>query len=110
MGFLDNAKDKLTKAVDQHGDKIHGGIDKAGRLVNERTGGKHADKVERATGKARGAVDSLDPKKQAGTTPPAASSPTPPPPAPDPSPATDPLRPPSEQPGLPTDPTNPATG
>ena len=48
MGFLDKAKDKLTKAVDQHGDKIADGIDKAGKAVNDKTGGKHADKVNKA--------------------------------------------------------------
>ena len=62
MGFLDNAKDKLTKAVDQHGDKIAQGIDKAAQLANEKTGGKHADKIDKATGKARDALDQLDGK------------------------------------------------
>ena len=62
MSFLDKAKAKLTKAVDDHGDKIAGGIDKAGAMVNEKTGGKHADKIDQATGKARDALDSLDGK------------------------------------------------
>ena len=62
MGFLDKAKAGLTKAVDQHGDKIAQGIDKAGDMVNEKTGGKHADKIDQATGKARDALDSLDGK------------------------------------------------
>ena len=60
MSFLDKAKARLTDAVDQHGDKIAQGIDKAGSMVNERTGGKHADKIDQATGKARDALDSLD--------------------------------------------------
>lgn len=60
MGFLNKAKAKLTDAVDQHGDKIAQGIDKAGDMVNERTGGKHADNIDQATGKARDALDSLD--------------------------------------------------
>ena len=60
MGFMDKAKAKLTDAVDQHGDKIAQGIDKAGSVVNEKTGGKHADKIDQATGKARDALDSLD--------------------------------------------------
>ena len=62
MSFLDKAKDKLTKAVDQHGGKIADGIDKAGKAVNDKTGGKHADKINQATGKARDALDSLDGK------------------------------------------------
>jgi hypothetical protein len=60
MGFMDKAKAALTDAVDQHGDKIAQGIDKAGSVVNEKTGGKHADKIDQATGKARDALDSLD--------------------------------------------------
>jgi hypothetical protein len=62
MSFLDKAKAKLTKAVDDHGDKIADGIDKAGDVVNEKTGGKHADKIDTATDKARDALDSLDGK------------------------------------------------
>ena len=50
MGFLDKAKAKLTDAVDQHGDKIADGIDKAGKLADEKTGGKHADKINQADG------------------------------------------------------------
>ena len=60
MSFMDKAKAALTDAVDQHGDKIAQGIDKAGSVVNEKTGGKHADKIGQATGKARDALDSLD--------------------------------------------------
>lgn len=60
MSFLDKAKAALTDAVDQHCDKIAQGIDKAGAVVNEKTGGKHADKIDQATGKARDALDSLD--------------------------------------------------
>jgi uncharacterized protein YjbJ (UPF0337 family) len=62
MSFMDKAKAKLTEAVDQHGDKIAQGIDKAGNVVNEKTGGKHAGKIDQATGKARDALDSLDGK------------------------------------------------
>jgi len=60
MGLLDDAKDKLSKVVDDHGDTIAAGIDKAAAVVNDRTGGKHADKIDMATGKARDALDSLD--------------------------------------------------
>ena len=60
MSFLDKAKARLTDAVDQHGDKIAQGIDKAGSMVNERTGGKHADKIDSASKKAKDFVDKLD--------------------------------------------------
>ena len=62
MSFLDKAKAAVTDAVDQHGDKIAQGIDKAGSVVNEKTGGKHAEKIDLATGKARDTLDSLDGK------------------------------------------------
>ena len=62
MSFLDKAKAKLTETVDQHGDKISQGIDKAGAFANEKTGGKHADKIDQATGRARDALDQLDGK------------------------------------------------
>ena len=44
MGFLDKIKGKATTAVDQHGDKIAGGIDKAADAIDKKTGGKHHDK------------------------------------------------------------------
>ena len=52
MSFLDEAKAKLSTAVDDHGDKIADGIDKAGDVADEKTGGKYADKIDQATGKA----------------------------------------------------------
>ena len=72
MSFLDKAKAKLTDAVDQHGDQIADGIDKAGAMADEKTGGKHADKIDQATCKARDALDDLDGKNDdipPGTTP-----------------------------------------
>jgi hypothetical protein len=75
MSFLDKAKAKLTDAVDQHGDKIAEGIDKAGAFANDRTGGKHADKIGKATGKARDALDSLDGKDDDIPPPPATPTP-----------------------------------
>ena len=62
MGFLDKAKGKLGKAVDQHGDKISGGIDKAAALADKRTGGKHHDKIVKAQFKGKEALDKFDRK------------------------------------------------
>ncbi|QCW51543.1 antitoxin [Nocardioides dongxiaopingii] len=62
MGFLDDAKNKLTHAVDDHGDKIEAGIDKAADLADSKTGGKFHDKIETGTGKAKDALDKLDGK------------------------------------------------
>ena len=62
MGFIDKIKGKVTKAVDQHGDKIAGGIDKAAAAANKKTGGKHQDKIAKATGGAKDRLDRLDGK------------------------------------------------
>ena len=60
MGFLDDAKAKLTEAVDKHGDKIADGIDKAAEMADDKTGGKHAEKLATGAEKAKDALDKLD--------------------------------------------------
>ena len=49
MGFLDKAKQSLSKAVDQHGGTIEKGAEQLGRTINQRTGNKHVDKVAKGT-------------------------------------------------------------
>ncbi|NUO43422.1 MAG: antitoxin [Streptomyces sp.] len=86
MGLLDNlkaklnpAKDKVSGLAQQHGDKIQHGLDKAAKVVDEKTKGKYSDKIQTGTGKAKGAMDRLAHKDDGGpggtTTPP--SSPPP---------------------------------
>ncbi len=112
MGILDKFKGTANslrksadKALDQHGDKIATGVDKAGGAVNKATKGKYADKVDKGVGLAKkplvkdaaapGAAgtglagDPVDPSDPMATTPPppmpSASDPmatTPPPPMP----------------------------
>ena len=60
MGFLDKAKQQLTKAVDQHGDKIAQAADKLGETINAKTGGKHADKIAKGTEQLKKGLDTLD--------------------------------------------------
>ena len=62
MGFLDNLRAKATRAVDQHGDKIAQGIDRAAEAADRKTGGKHADKIAKGRAQAKGALDKLDGK------------------------------------------------
>lgn len=57
MGFLDDAKKKLSAAVDKHGDKIGDGLDKAGQAIDKKTGGKYSDKIVTGVSKAKGALD-----------------------------------------------------
>jgi hypothetical protein len=62
VGFFDKAKGKLTTAVDKHGDKIAGGIDKAADAANKKTGRKHGAKIDTGAAKAKDALDRLDGK------------------------------------------------
>ena len=56
--FLKKAKDLISGHKEQVGD----GIGKAGDFIDEKTGGKYADKVDMAQEKAEGYVDGLDDK------------------------------------------------
>ncbi|MEU9208158.1 antitoxin [Streptomyces sp. NPDC048415] len=85
MGLLDNlkakmapAKDKVSDLAQQHGDKVSHGLDKAAKMVDEKTKHKYSDKIQTGTGKAKGAMDRLAHKDSSGTTPPP-DAPTPPP-------------------------------
>ncbi|MFF0161008.1 antitoxin [Streptomyces sp. NPDC005263] len=66
MGLLDNLKAKLSPAKDkvsglaqQHGDKVERGLDKAAKVVDEKTKGKYSGKIHAGTGKAKGAMDRI---------------------------------------------------
>lgn len=51
MGLFDAAKDAAAKGKDlarEHSDQVQDGIEKAGDLVDDKTGGKYADKVDKA--------------------------------------------------------------
>ncbi len=60
MSMFDNIKDKAKELVDGHGDKVEQGIDKAGQMADERTGGQHAEQIQQGQQKARDGLDSLD--------------------------------------------------
>ena len=44
MSFLDDAK----KFIDEHDDQVDQAIEKAGDLVDDKTGDKYADKIDKA--------------------------------------------------------------
>jgi len=79
MGIFDNVRKKATKAVDDHGDKIAKGIDKAAGMADSKTQGKHSDKVDKGSRAAKDALDKLDGRKD--DIPPHQQPPQPPPPA-----------------------------
>ncbi|WP_028473924.1 antitoxin [Nocardioides alkalitolerans] len=73
MGFADKLKGaveqartkagpKLADAVDKHGDKVTGGIEKAGAFADKKTKGKYSDKIAKGTTKAREGIEKLDKK------------------------------------------------
>ncbi|MGK5556210.1 antitoxin [Actinomadura kijaniata] len=61
MSFADKVKGMLG----QHSDKAEQGVEKAGDMLDERTGGKHADKVDMAQDKARDYIEGARPGDQA---------------------------------------------
>jgi hypothetical protein len=63
VGFLDKLKKQATKAVDQHGDKIADGLDKAAQTVDKKTKGKYSDRITTGQEKAKDALDKLDGRK-----------------------------------------------
>ncbi|MEW1641302.1 antitoxin [Streptomyces sp. NPDC091219] len=74
MGLMDNwkaklapAKDKVSDLAQQHGDKIESGLDKAAKMVDEKTKGKYSDKIQTGTGKAKDAMDRLAHKDETGS-------------------------------------------
>ncbi len=52
-GTASTVKKQADKALDQHGDKLVAGVDKAGGAVNKATKGKYADKVDKGLGLAK---------------------------------------------------------
>ncbi|AVH56107.1 MULTISPECIES: antitoxin [Streptomyces] len=85
MSLLNNLKSKLAPAKDkvsdfaqQHGDQIGQRLDKAAKVVDDKTKHKYSDKIQTGTGKAKGAVDRLAHKDSGGATPPPDAPPPPP--------------------------------
>ena len=52
MGFLDKARDLIA----QHGEKVEGGLDKVADMVDEKTGGKYADHIDKGQEAAKGFI------------------------------------------------------
>ena len=52
MGFLD----KVKGLAGQHADKVEGAIDKVADVVDEKTGGKYADQIDKGAETAKNLV------------------------------------------------------
>ncbi|MET7574612.1 antitoxin [Streptomyces sp. NPDC005492] len=93
MGLMDGlkaklapAKDKVSGLAQQHGGKIESGLEKAAKMVDEKTKGKYSDKIQSGTGKAKDAMDRIAHKGDPGSTGPAdGGTRTPPPESPPPA-------------------------
>ena len=57
--------DKVKEMLGSNADKASDAVDKAGDMVDEKTGGKYADKVDMAQDKAKSFIDSSKPSDQA---------------------------------------------
>jgi hypothetical protein len=58
--MFDNLKAKGEDLVDSHGEQVDQGIDKAGNLADERTGGEHGGQIEQGEQRLRDTLDGLD--------------------------------------------------
>ncbi|MER5185602.1 antitoxin [Streptomyces sp. NPDC002896] len=56
---MKNLKDKAEDLAKAHGDKISEGLEKAGDLIDDKTDGKHNDKIDTAVDKAQDYVVKL---------------------------------------------------
>ena len=60
MSMFDNIKDKAQDLVDEHGEQAGQGLDKAGDVVDEKTGGQHSAQIDQGVEQAKSALDGLD--------------------------------------------------
>ncbi|MFB7594731.1 antitoxin [Streptomyces sp. NPDC056160] len=64
---LKNLKDKVEDLAETHGDKISAGLEKAGDFIDDKTGGKHHDKIDSAVDKAQDYIEKLGEKDEKGS-------------------------------------------
>jgi hypothetical protein len=83
MSTFDNLKGKASELVDKNSDKIAAGMDKAGELLDSKTGGAHTDKIATGKDKLKNALEGLDGKNDDFSDDPSpGGTPAPPPPPP----------------------------
>ena len=47
MGIFDSAKDKASEFAQDNPDKLDQGVEKAGDFADDKTGGQHADQIDK---------------------------------------------------------------
>ncbi|MBM7440093.1 antitoxin [Streptomyces sp. HB132] len=60
---LKNLKDKADDLAEEHGDKIVGGLEKLGGFVDDKTDGKHSDRIDSAVDTAQDYIGKLGERK-----------------------------------------------
>jgi hypothetical protein len=81
MGLVDNLKAKASGLAQRHGEKVERGLDKAAKVVDDKTKGKYSDKIHTRTDKAKDAMERFahrDTGPAAGGQTPTAGGQTPP--------------------------------
>lgn len=59
MGLLDDLKTQAQKLAGSHGDKGKEAVDKAADIVDDKTGGKHTEHIEKGAEAGKDAIDNL---------------------------------------------------
>jgi hypothetical protein len=75
------AKEKVSNLAQQHEEKVDHGLDKAAKLVDDKTKGKYRERIHSGTGKAKDAFGRLAGRSEpteGDTTPPTGPSADPP--------------------------------
>ncbi|MHB9858618.1 antitoxin [Streptomyces sp. YIM S03343] len=66
-GKLGPARDKVSGLAQRHGGTVGHGLDRAAKMVDEKTRHKYSDKIHSGTGKAKDAMDRLAHKGDSGS-------------------------------------------
>ena len=59
MSIFDKFKKKTGDLAEEHEEKIDDAIDKGAEFIDDKTGGKHSDKIETGAEKAKDFVEGL---------------------------------------------------
>ncbi|GAA4677196.1 antitoxin [Phytohabitans rumicis] len=61
MGIADSFREKAEQAIDKIGaDRVKDGVEKAGDKLDEKTGGKYADHIDKGQNAASNYIDKMD--------------------------------------------------
>lgn len=66
-GKAEELKDKATGLIQENSEKISGAIDHAGDFIDEKTGGKFAEHIDKVQDGAKDLLDKVDGDDQAPT-------------------------------------------